>query len=401
MSMRTLLLPLLAALAGAVHAASAFAALAPGDYTRTLVFDSQTREYDVHVPASYDGSQPVPLAVDMHGFSSNKGVQRAISGMQARSNAEGFIAVYPQGLFNSWNAGTCCGQAVAQNIDDVGFLRAMVAAVSAEANIDPRRIYATGLSNGGAMTQRLACEAADLFAAAAPMAFPIPFAPLSTCQPSRPIAVLMFMGLTDQLVSYATAGPSFQYWRTFDGCAGGSPDESVVTGDSFCDTYTQCDAGVEAGLCSILSTSPAPYEGHVLYFNNDLNLSVAAWNFLSRFQLPAAEPPALDPFKCYKVKDLHEPKFQSTTVSLSDQFAVNDGEFEVQKPFLLCNPADENGAGITNAADHLTCYKVKGPALAVADRPRAEVTNELGTLQIEATKAFLLCVPSAKTVLPD
>jgi len=289
--LRSRFLPLFAILVGALPAARAVGVLAPGLNARTLTFDSQMRAYDIYVPASYSGGVAVPLVVDMHGFGSNKDQQRLLSGFQQRSDLEGFLVAYPQGLFNSWNAGTCCGQAAAQNIDDVGFLRAMVDAIAAEANVDPRRIYATGLSNGGAMTQRLACDAADVFAAAAPMAFPIPFNPLSTCQPSRPIAVLMFMGLTDQLVPYSSAAPSFQYWRTFDGCAGGPPDESVVTGDSFCDTYTHCADGVEAGLCSITSVSPAPFAGHILYINNDLILSEVAWAFLSRFQLPQVGPP--------------------------------------------------------------------------------------------------------------
>jgi hypothetical protein len=142
------------------------------------------------------------------------------------------------------------------------------------------------------MTQRLACEAADLFAAAAPMAFPIPFSPITDCQPSRPIAVLMFMGKTDALVPYASAAPSFQHWRNVDGCVGATPDETIVSGNSDCATYTQCTDGVAAGLCSITSTSGNPFPGHVLYINPDLNLSVVAWDFLSRFQLPGAQQPA-------------------------------------------------------------------------------------------------------------
>jgi polyhydroxybutyrate depolymerase len=282
MSRRSSFLPLLAVLVATLPAGEAFGAFTSGLNTRSMMFDAQLRVYDVYVPASYDGSMAVPLVVDMHGFTSNKNQQRIISGFQGRAAAEGFLVAYPQGLFNSWNAGDCCGQAAMQDIDDVGFLRAMVAAIAAEGNVDPRRVYATGLSNGGAMTQRLACDAADLFAAAAPMAFPI----VSGCAPSRPIAVLMFMGLTDALVNYASAAPSFQFWRTFDGCVGGAPDETVVTGDSFCETYTQCSDGVEAGLCSILSNSGAPFPGHVLYINLDLNLSEVAWDFLSRFQLP-------------------------------------------------------------------------------------------------------------------
>jgi hypothetical protein len=112
------------------------------------------------------------------------------------------------------------------------------------------------------------------------------------------------------------------------------------------------------------------------------------------------EAPVLDHFKCYKAKDLKNPKFDATTVALSDQFGVNDGMFEVKKPFLFCNPADKNGEGIANPVDHLACYKVKGPKLDKADRPKVEVVNQLGTLQLEVQKPFLLCVPSTKTVIP-
>jgi hypothetical protein len=117
-------------------------------------------------------------------------------------------------------------------------------------------------------------------------------------------------------------------------------------------------------------------------------------------EVTVTAPPALDHFKCYKAKDLKNPKFVATTVALSDQFGVNDGMFEVKKPFLFCNPADKNGEGISNPVDHLACYKVKGPALDKGDRPKVEVDNQLGGLQLEVTKPFLLCVPSTKTVIP-
>ena len=67
---------------------------------------------------------------------------------------------------------------------------------------------------------------------------------------------------------------------------------------------------------------------------------------------------------------------------------------------MFCNPADKNGEGILNEDDHLTCYKVKGPKLLPLDRPKVEVGNELGSLQLQATKAMLLCLPSTKTLLP-
>jgi hypothetical protein len=104
----------------------------------------------------------------------------------------------------------------------------------------------------------------------------------------------------------------------------------------------------------------------------------------------------IDHFKCYEVKELEQPKFAKTVVSLSDQFVTED--VQVKKPYLLCNPVDKNGEGIRNSVDHLVCYKIKAPKL--APPPEVEVENQLGALRLEAKDAFLLCVPSTKRVLP-
>src|SRR5262245_25329146 len=272
------------------------AAFLPGDHMRALPFGGLVRTYRVHVPSSYDGSVPVPLVLDIHGFSSNATQQELISGMRTESDAHGFLVVYPQGVNDAWNAGICCGNT---SIDDVGFIRALVASISGEANIDPRRVYVTGLSNGGAMTQRLACDAADVFAAAVPMSFPIPLRPLSTCQPVRAMPVLTVMGLTDVLVRYSggpfgSAPATFSYWRDVDGCGSGPPDDVVEHGQSRCETYTACAQGVQAGLCSITANSfiGTRIEGHVVYLNADFNLADVAWNFFSSFTLPDVTAPA-------------------------------------------------------------------------------------------------------------
>jgi cysteine-rich repeat protein len=214
--------------------------------------------------------------------------------MISLSDTEGFIVIHPQGISDSWNGGICCGPAVAQNIDDVAFAREIVITTATEANIDVYRVYATGLSNGGAMSHRLGCEAAAIFAAVAPMAFPLPLSPLSLCQPDRPIGVLHFAGLDDTLVPYGggglagvpSAADSFAYWRDVNGCGMGAPDETVVTGASYCEAYTTCDDGVEVGLCSIDADDVGPFPGHILYFNQDLVLAEVAWDFLSQFEAP-------------------------------------------------------------------------------------------------------------------
>src|SRR5262249_3736281 len=152
----------------------------------------------------------------------------------------------------AWNANTCCGNG---GIDDVGFIRAVVAAASGQANIDPQRVYVTGLSNGGAMSQRLACDAADLFAASAPMAFPVTYIPATRWQPARSIPVPTFMGLTHILVRYngpfGSALGTFDYWRDMDGCGTGDPEVRDERGKSFCEYHTACANGVQVGLCSI------------------------------------------------------------------------------------------------------------------------------------------------------
>jgi polyhydroxybutyrate depolymerase len=267
--------------------------LAPGDYARTLDFGGFTREYEVHVPPGYTGSDPVPLVIDIHGFSSGISFQKAISGFLALSDVEGFVAVWPQGLNNAWNGGVCCSTLA----DDVGFLRALVAQIEADANIDHDRIYATGLSNGGAMAHRLACEAADLFAAVAPLAFPISSAPPSSCVPSRPIPVLTFMGLTDVLVPYnggtfPSAQQTIDHWRSANSCGAGPFEVHTASGASYCDYDTSCTPRVEVGLCSITANSFGGqyFDGHILYLNPDYDLEIVAWNFLKRFRLTPPVP---------------------------------------------------------------------------------------------------------------
>jgi hypothetical protein len=131
------------------------------------------------------------------------------------------------------------------------------------------------------------------------MSFPISVRPLSACQPIRSMPVLTVMGLTDVLVVYSggrfgSAPSTFAYWRDVNGCQGAAPDQVVERGQSRCETYTSCDRGVQAGLCSITARSfgGSPIDGHVVYLNNDFVLADVAWQFLSSFTRPDVSPPA-------------------------------------------------------------------------------------------------------------
>ena len=281
--------------------------LTPGDHRRALAFGGAQRIYDLHIPPGYDGYTPVPLVVDFHGAWHTPTFQAGASGLRAEADQDGFIVAYPLGVYGnrqnpeaetaygpSFNAGAaCCLGAQIANTDDVGFTRRMVQAIAAEATIDLARVYATGWSNGAFLSHRLACEAADVFAAAAPVAGRIGLVPTSLCQPSRPIALIEFAGLHDPNVPYAGAGnfisaaASFAYWHGVNGCGSGPPDAHVDVGASFCDTYAHCNAGVQVQLCSVNARQNFWGAGHCTYLNPDIAVADAAWKFLSQFRLPA------------------------------------------------------------------------------------------------------------------
>jgi polyhydroxybutyrate depolymerase len=188
---------------------------APGDYRFTFAYDGITREYLVHVPKSYRGA-PTPMLVALHGGGGDADFQANDSkyGLISKSEQAGFIAVFPSGysrlpsgILATWNAGTCCGAAQKNNIDDVGFIRTVIARVERQANIDKRRVFATGMSNGAMMSWRLACEAPEIRAIA-----PVEGTDNTTsCRPSHPVAVIEFHAADDPNVPFnggVGSGPS-------------------------------------------------------------------------------------------------------------------------------------------------------------------------------------------------
>jgi polyhydroxybutyrate depolymerase len=252
--------------------------LSPGNTSVTLDHDGEQREYLVHVPAGYDGALPVPLVVDMHGLTSSA-AQQSLFGWREKADREGFIVVHPQGLNASWNGGElCCGTSQRNGVDDEGFIRALVAQMQRDACIDAKRVYATGLSNGGAMSHLLACNAADVFAAAAPVSMGNGAIP---CEPSRPISVIMTRGTRDPLVAFDGGGlfpgarEDFEQWRDLAGCVG-----EARPSDELCETFDDCEGGVEVTLCTLDA-------GHVLYSNSQgFSVPDVVWAAFERQALP-------------------------------------------------------------------------------------------------------------------
>jgi polyhydroxybutyrate depolymerase len=186
---------------------AARAKLADNAQTRiveSITVDGIARRYTLVLPTQPPPSGAYPLIIAMHGGGGSAAQFEASSLLTPKADVTGYALVYPDGSagalgLQTWNGGECCGYAADANIDDVEFVREMVKAVSARHPIDPRRIYATGHSNGAIMAYRLACEAPDLIAAIAPNAGPLM---TTACAPTRPVPVLHMHSKLDANVPY-------------------------------------------------------------------------------------------------------------------------------------------------------------------------------------------------------
>ena len=215
--------------------------IAPGDQTRAITVGKLERTYLVHVPPTYDGAKPVPVVLIFHGGASNAEQMVRFCGLNEKADEAGFLAVYPSGSGRlpaalTWNGGNCCGYAVAQNIDDVAFVRAILDDIAAAAKIDTKRVYATGMSNGAIFCYRLADELSDRIAAIAPVSGTMGS---ETCHPARPVPVIHFHGTADEFMLFGGgAGPksfsktnffsvehTIRQWVKADGC----PEQPTIT----------------------------------------------------------------------------------------------------------------------------------------------------------------------------
>lgn len=186
------------------------AAAVAGDFRRDLSFGGDDRFYDVHVPPTYRPGTPVPLVIVLHGGGGSPTAVRGITGMDRVADQNNFIAIYPAGTGEkgrdtrlSWNILKSGTYATANKKDDLGFIRAVLKDVQARYSIDPKRIYATGISQGGMMCYRFACDP-DLsgrIAAIAPVAAVMTVDP-SDCNPSREMPIIHFHGLDDKFIPY-------------------------------------------------------------------------------------------------------------------------------------------------------------------------------------------------------
>lgn len=241
---------------------------------KTLMHGGIERSYWIHIPDPHEVSPGVPLVIVIHG-GGGSGEQAAKQyGWIEKSDEAGFIAVFPNGSGRmgdkllTWNAGNCCGYALDEGVDDVGFLRAMIADLEAVYKINPRRIYATGMSNGGMMSYRLACELSDKLAAVGPVAGALNIEP---CEPKHPVSVIAVHGTEDASVRYEGGKPekkadwhdrtdtsvaeSTGFWIRYNECA--KPQTVEETGNIRIETWGGGRNGTEVKLISVVGGTHA------------------------------------------------------------------------------------------------------------------------------------------------
>jgi len=245
-----------------------------GDYGRKLQFDRHKRFYEMHIPPSYNKAKPVPVVLVFHGGGGDPGTIRYESDMDRTADREGFIVVYPAGtnkrLFLKdrlllWNDGRPFKDGSYSKIDDVGFIVALLDDLAALFNVDKKRIYACGYSNGAQFTYRLAKRMNGRIAAIATVAGHRPVKDEFDPTPSRPIAIMQFSGKEDKLGPYYGGSPpseaelkttlkpveeTIKSWADFNNCPS-KPTEKKRIGKAGLMRYGPCKDDTEVILWTL------------------------------------------------------------------------------------------------------------------------------------------------------
>jgi len=225
-----------------------------GDYRFSIQHDGLARTYRVHVPARYDPAEPAPLLVALHGGGMDRMGDDGFDSLARESDFHGFIAVYPDGWTApgkgqraSWNAGNCCGDARARNVNDVGFVQQVVTHVFRQVSIDRERIYAAGVSDGGMMAYRLACDLPHLFRGIASVGGADDTA--ARCAGDKPVSVLHFHARNDPRVPFASARATTARWAELNGCSD-KPRRVLEKDGAYCEAWSYCRRQTEVRMCA-------------------------------------------------------------------------------------------------------------------------------------------------------
>ena len=294
-----------AALVFGAFAATLSAQSMPSEQAGRLAVDGVDRTYLLYVPSTYHAGHPTPLVLVFHGAGASPRRMARHTRFSALAEHEGFLVAYPSGIDRRWNDGR--GYGVPH--DDVAFIRTLLDTLSRRLAIDPKRIFATGISNGAMFTYRLACDLPGVFAAIAPVAGAMPDALLPACAHGTSVALAAFQGTADPLVPYDGGGVakrrgqvlsatrSVELWAEAAECVGApatslEPDRAPSDGMRVRRTeYSGCKEGRDVELYTIEGgghtwpggPAAGPAVGRV---TRDLDATTTIWSFFSRHPKP-------------------------------------------------------------------------------------------------------------------
>ena len=266
--------------------------LEAGTHAFTFDYGGLERTYEVHVPAIYDDNTATPLLLNLHPLvlgGQLHGIWTSESRQNVKSEEAGFIVLQPDGTggLASWNGGDrCCSPASTEGVDDVGFIDALVRHTQAQLCIDERRVYATGMSNGGYLSHRIACEFPGRLAAIAPVVGSL--SQELVCEDGRGVPVLQLSGREDSL---ASRQQSVDSWIDVNKCS----DSTTIThqvGGVTCTTHDDCKDGAvvthcivdDGGHCSFSDADPQLSPGCAA--RDDITSQDLIWDFFSQWHLP-------------------------------------------------------------------------------------------------------------------
>jgi polyhydroxybutyrate depolymerase len=268
--------------------------------TASFTHDGINRSYTIYIPAIYTGNTEVPLVLNFHGYGSNATQQMGYGDFRPIADTVGFIVVHPQGTelkgTTHWNVG---GWTIGSTVDDVGFTEALIDTLISNYNIDPKRVYSTGMSNGGFMSFLLACQLSNKIAAIASVTGSMTPEIYNNCNPQHPTPIMQIHGTNDPTVPYngdtwtKSIDDVIAYWVSYNNCSTNAvktdiPNSNTTDGSTVeLYSYKNGDKGVETQHYKVIDgmhTWPGTEKGFV-GTNQDINASAVIWNFFSKYNI--------------------------------------------------------------------------------------------------------------------
>ncbi|MBK7148095.1 MAG: T9SS type A sorting domain-containing protein [Bacteroidetes bacterium] len=306
--------------------------LAQAQINGSFSFGGQTRNYIVHLPTGYSAGQSLPLVFVLHGFTQSASAIQSVTGFDNLSDAENFIAVYPNGVGNAWN--TNSGFPGGSTADDVGFIGALIDTMHTSYNVDLSRVYSCGFSAGGFLSHLLACSSTSRFAAIASVSGTMSDAAFNACSPTKPIPVLQIHGTTDGIVSYngGIGGKGvddiINYWKGFENCSATAlftafPDTANDGSSVEKYEYQDCDSCSKVTLLKVISgghqwpgTSGAL--GGLGNINRDIKATNEIWNFFKAFTSAGCATVSMEEKNGFSIKTFPNPVNDFLIIELED-----------------------------------------------------------------------------------